>query len=244
MARRKGSLRLPACFVLCLAAVAWLAPGASASAINVFGFCQGDHGAQFQGGWDGASGSQRCHRGMFGVPAADGALFDSSSVRCDIPGVDEATGDSSRCTCFGVPQCDGGVKCDFDCSCNINGTAAANAVNSYFSGRTHATWSGTFFFEAGTADVECVMAIPTGQYVHGYTLNLHGNQHSFECTDAVGKAASNWTCNIKPMLSATALVDGNSFAQVINVVNSAGRPVVGVVAAAWVLLAAFALRGW
>ena len=56
-------------------------------------------------------------------------------------------------------------------------------------------WSGTFFFETGTADVACDMVIPSGQYVHGYTLNLHGNRHTFTCEKTTKLAASNWTCS-------------------------------------------------
>jgi len=74
------------------------------SASQVFGFCQSPHAGEFSGGWSVALSTDRCHRGMFGVPGADGSLFDSKAVPCLIPGADPTSGDSSSCTCLGVPQ--------------------------------------------------------------------------------------------------------------------------------------------
>lgn len=216
------------------------------AAAEVFGFCQTGHGAMFQGGWVTTSGDNRCHRGMFGIPASDGSLFDTTSARCDLPNVSPTTGDNPTCSCLGVPQCLGGKACDFDCSCGINGTASATTVNSYFFGRPSATFSGTFYFEGGTADVECVMAIPTGQYVHGYTLALFGNTKTFECDSDKSdrKASSNWTCSVKPLLSPSALVDGSTFTQVFNIENAASRlaAVVSLTLAMFVVAASFSVH--
>ena len=109
-------------------------------------------------------------------------------------------------------------------------------------------WSGTFFFETGTADVACDMVIPSGQYVHGYTLNLHGNRHTFTCEKTTKLAASNWTCSVSPLLSATPLADGATFVQQFNVVNRAHVRTwgvfVGTIAMVVVSLLTSSGRGW
>ena len=68
----------------------------------------------------------------------------------------------------------------------------------------------------------CTMVIPPGQYVHGYTLTLQGVDKTFECEEAATKAASNWTCHVDPLLSATPLTNGSTFTQVFTVKNGAG----------------------
>ena len=95
-------------------AVCAMSMGARATAINVYGFCQTGHGAMFQGGWGSDAASSKCYRGMFGVPAADGSIFDSTSVTCTLPNMDATTGDSPLCSCLGVPQV---CACDGVCGC-------------------------------------------------------------------------------------------------------------------------------
>ena len=185
---------------------------------NVWGFCQGAYKAPLSGGWVDANASNytdevaaalldgTCHKGL--MAEASYSLFPKSACTA-------TDASKNTCNCLGVPQCNRGMGCKFDCSCKVQQN---ETLKNFLTSLTlKPTFVGRLKFDDGNDfDVSCSLPSPSDQqYIHGYHVKIlgHGPRDRRCDKSEPPNMHSSYTCIVELEQGEKALENGDVFVQ-------------------------------